>query len=52
LRAPYLEVNGTDIIGATEPKRAFVGTAREAACGFPPMSMAQRHWRLPGLDQT
>lgn len=33
--APYLEANGIDITGLTEPKRLFAGTAREAARGFP-----------------
>jgi aspartate dehydrogenase len=35
LGAPYLEANGIDIDDLTEPKRVFVGTAREAARGFP-----------------
>jgi aspartate dehydrogenase len=35
LGAPYLEDNGIDISGLTEPKRVFAGTAREAARGFP-----------------
>jgi aspartate dehydrogenase len=35
LGAPYLEENGIDIGGLTEPKRVFSGTAREAARGFP-----------------
>jgi aspartate dehydrogenase len=35
LGAPYLEDNGIDISGLTEPKRVFIGTAREAARGFP-----------------
>ena len=35
LGAPYLEANGIDIDGLTEPKRVFAGTAREAARGFP-----------------
>jgi aspartate dehydrogenase len=35
LGAPYLEANGIDIAGLTEPKRVFAGTAREAARGFP-----------------
>ncbi len=33
--APYLEANGVDITGLTEPKRVFTGSAREAARGFP-----------------
>src|SRR6516162_7078399 len=33
--APYLEQNGIDISGLSEPKRVFAGTAREAARGFP-----------------
>lgn len=33
--APYLIANGIDIDGITEPMRVFVGTAREAAAGFP-----------------
>jgi aspartate dehydrogenase len=33
--APYFEANGIDISGLTEPKRVFIGTAREAARGFP-----------------
>jgi aspartate dehydrogenase len=33
--APYLEENGIEIGGLTEPKRVFAGTAREAARGFP-----------------
>ncbi len=35
LGAPYLEENGIDVSGVTEPKRVFSGTAREAARGFP-----------------
>jgi aspartate dehydrogenase len=35
LGAPYLEANGIDIGGLSEPKRVFTGTAREAARGFP-----------------
>jgi aspartate dehydrogenase len=35
LGAPYLEKNGIDISGLSEPKRVFAGTAREAARGFP-----------------
>ena len=35
LGAPYLEANGIDIGGLTEPERVFTGTAREAARGFP-----------------
>jgi aspartate dehydrogenase len=35
LGAPYLEANGIDVGGLTEPKRVFRGTAREAARGFP-----------------
>src|SRR5262245_28940347 len=33
--APYLEENAIGVAGLTEPKRVFVGTAREAARGFP-----------------
>jgi len=33
--APYLEANAIDVTGLSEPKRVFVGTAREAARGFP-----------------
>ena len=33
--APYLEANAIDVIGLSEPKRVFAGTAREAARGFP-----------------
>ena len=33
--APYLEENAIDIAELSEPKRVFVGTAREAARGFP-----------------
>jgi aspartate dehydrogenase len=33
--APYLEENAIDIADLAEPKRVFVGTAREAARGFP-----------------
>ena len=33
--APYLEENAVDIADLAEPKRVFVGTAREAARGFP-----------------
>jgi aspartate dehydrogenase len=33
--APYLEENGIGIDDLTRPKRVFVGTAREAARGFP-----------------
>jgi len=33
--APYLESNAVDVTGLSEPKRVFVGTAREAARGFP-----------------
>ena len=35
LGAPYLVENGIDIAGAREPVRVFVGSAREAARGFP-----------------
>src|SRR6516162_392458 len=35
LGAPYLEANGIDIGGLSEPRRVFDGTAREAARGFP-----------------
>ena len=33
--APYLNENGIDIEGITEPMRVFQGTARQAAKGFP-----------------
>ncbi|MDB5560476.1 MAG: L-aspartate dehydrogenase [Enterovirga sp.] len=33
--APYLEMNGISVQGLSEPKLVFVGTAREAARGFP-----------------
>jgi len=33
--APYLETNAIDVAGLSEPKRVFVGSAREAARGFP-----------------
>jgi aspartate dehydrogenase len=33
--APYLVAHGVEIIGLTEPRRVFSGTAREAARGFP-----------------
>ncbi len=33
--APYLEANGIDVSGLSEPKCVFTGTAREAARGFP-----------------
>jgi aspartate dehydrogenase len=33
--APYLEENVIGIAGLSEPKQVFVGTAREAARGFP-----------------
>jgi len=33
--APYLEENAIDVVGLSEPKRVFAGTAREAARGFP-----------------
>jgi aspartate dehydrogenase len=33
--APYLVANDIDVIGLTEPKCVFSGTAREAARGFP-----------------
>src|SRR5271169_6588019 len=33
--APYLEANAIGVIGLSEPKRVFAGTAREAARGFP-----------------
>jgi len=33
--APYLEANGIDIGGLSEPRCVFAGTAREAARGFP-----------------
>ena len=33
--APYLEANGISVEGLNAPKRVFVGTAREAAAGFP-----------------
>ena len=35
LGAPYLTANGIDIGGLSQPKRVFIGTAREAARGFP-----------------
>ena len=35
LGAPYLEANGINLTGLTEPKRVFAGSAREAARGFP-----------------
>ncbi|WP_454690997.1 aspartate dehydrogenase [Achromobacter aloeverae] len=35
LGAPYLEKNGIDISGITEPTLVFRGTPREAAVGFP-----------------
>jgi hypothetical protein len=35
LGAPYLEANGTDITGVTEPQARFVGTAREARPRLP-----------------
>jgi aspartate dehydrogenase len=35
LGAPYLEVNRIDIGGLAEPKRVFIGSAHEAARGFP-----------------
>jgi aspartate dehydrogenase len=35
LGAPYLEENAIDVVGLSEPKRVFAGTAREAARGFP-----------------
>ena len=33
--APYLLANGISVEGLNGPKRVFVGTAREAAAGFP-----------------
>jgi aspartate dehydrogenase len=33
--APYLEANGIDVRGLSEPKCVFSGTARDAARGFP-----------------
>lgn len=33
--APYIETNGIDVSGLSEPKRVFMGTARDAARGFP-----------------
>ena len=33
--APYLDANRIDLGGLSEPKRVFIGTAREAARGFP-----------------
>jgi len=33
--APYLAENAIDVVGLSEPKRVFAGTAREAARGFP-----------------
>jgi len=33
--APYLVANDIDVTGLTEPKCVFIGTAREAARGFP-----------------
>ncbi len=35
LGAPYLEENAIDVLGLSEPKRVFAGTAHEAARGFP-----------------
>ncbi|MBS0643635.1 MAG: aspartate dehydrogenase [Acetobacteraceae bacterium] len=33
--APYLEKNGIDVLGITEPRIVFQGNALEAAAGFP-----------------
>jgi aspartate dehydrogenase len=33
--APYLVANGISVVGLNEAKRVFVGSAREAAAGFP-----------------
>jgi len=33
--APYLEANGIDVTGLTEPRVVFEGSAREACRGFP-----------------
>ena len=33
--APYLEANKISVVGLNEPKRVFVGTARDGAAGFP-----------------
>lgn len=33
--APYLEEQGIELAGLTEPRRIFQGTAREGALGFP-----------------
>ena len=33
--APYLEENAISVLGLSEPRRVFTGTAREAARGFP-----------------
>lgn len=35
LGAPYLEKNGIDLTGITQPMKVFEGSAREAAAGFP-----------------
>jgi len=65
--APYLEENAVDIIGLSEPKRVFAGTAREAARGFPanvnvaaalalagigPDRTTIEIWADPGIDRN
>ena len=52
--APYLEANGIDIGGLSEPRCVFAGTAREAARGFPANVNVAAALALAGLgpDRT
>src|SRR5208283_2249479 len=48
--APYLEANAIDVIGLSEPKRVFAGTAREAARGYRARSHDDRDLGRPDRD--
>lgn len=54
LGAPYLVEKGIDVEHLTEPRRVFVGTAREAARGFPANLNVAAALSLAGLgaDRT
>ncbi|MGH7041057.1 MAG: aspartate dehydrogenase [Acetobacteraceae bacterium] len=65
--APYLRRRGIDLAGLTAPRRVFVGTALEAAAGFPanvnvaaalalagigPVRTRVEIWADPGIDRN
>ncbi|MFQ6017437.1 MAG: aspartate dehydrogenase [Kiloniellaceae bacterium] len=54
LGAPYLEAEGIDLAGLSEPLRVFEGTAREGARGFPANVNVAAALSLAGLgpDET